>query len=243
MAIISILAALLLPALAKAKAQGYSTTCKNHLHQMGLALEMYVHENRHEYPYLVSSTAIWFDSLSPYYPVKWTDRAYHCPGYKGALSLFAGRLPHDPLSSYAYNAWGVGSCDSLSPSYLHGLVSLGLAGRGRKAPPISESQVKAPSEMLAIGESRHRGEREVSNDSCVFIMFCGNIWGRHVPENYYGNPPLPERHGKNYNQLFCDGHVASMDPRILFNPTNTAALWNYDHQPHPELWTGLDVQP
>jgi prepilin-type processing-associated H-X9-DG protein len=46
----------------------------------------------------------------------------------------------------------------------------------------------------------------------------------------------PARHGKSYNQLFCDGHVAAMNPWVLFNPTNTAAMWNSDHQPHPELW-------
>jgi len=27
-----------------------------------------------------------------------------------------------------------------------------------------------------------------------------------------------------------------MNPWILFNPTNTAAMWNNDHQPHPEFW-------
>jgi prepilin-type processing-associated H-X9-DG protein len=73
-------------------------------------------------------------------------------------------------------------------------------------------------------------------------MYCGNIWGRHIGENYYGNPPLPQRHGKNYNQLFCDGHVAAMDPWLLFNPTNSASMWNRDHQPHPELWIGLDIR-
>jgi hypothetical protein len=27
-----------------------------------------------------------------------------------------------------------------------------------------------------------------------------------------------------------------MRPQILFVPSNTAAMWNYDHQPHPEGW-------
>jgi prepilin-type processing-associated H-X9-DG protein len=44
------------------------------------------------------------------------------------------------------------------------------------------------------------------------------------------------RHGKNYNQLFCDGHVLAMNPWVLFNPTNSALMWNYDHESHPELW-------
>lgn len=47
-AIIAVLASLLLPALSKGKSQAHSTTCKNHLRQMGLALQLYVndHENR-----------------------------------------------------------------------------------------------------------------------------------------------------------------------------------------------------
>lgn len=210
---------------------------------MGLALEMYVHENGNYYPFLNAKSGIWFQSLSPYGPGKWTDRSYHCPGYKGAISLFParGNAPHDPLGSYAYNWQGVAGYDSLSPLYTNNLVNLGLSGICpivQEAPPISESRVNVPSEMLAIGESRHRGEHDVLNDSCVDALFCGNIAGYY---DYYGVPPLPERHGKNYNQLFCDGQVTSMDTRILYNPTNSAALWNNDHQPHPELWFGLDL--
>ena len=41
-AVIGVLAALLLPAASLAKAQARSTTCKNHLRQMGMALQMYV---------------------------------------------------------------------------------------------------------------------------------------------------------------------------------------------------------
>jgi prepilin-type N-terminal cleavage/methylation domain-containing protein/prepilin-type processing-associated H-X9-DG protein len=237
-AILGVLAALLFPALSGALARARSTTCKNHLHQMGLALQMYVHENRSLYP----NAGLWYDQLRPYCDLAWSNRAYHCPGYKGQISGFAGSLPHDPLGSYAYNASGVGSYDSQEPSYRRGLVSLGLSGSRRNPAAVFQSQVTVPSEMFAIGESRHRGEREVPNDSGVFVMYCGNIWGRQISENYYGNPPLPLRHGKNYNQLFCDGHVAGMAPWILFNPTNSAAMWNRDHQPHAELWVGLDIR-
>jgi prepilin-type N-terminal cleavage/methylation domain-containing protein len=51
-AIIGILAALLLPALSRAKAHACSTTCKNHLRQIGLALQMYLQENGNQYPYV-----------------------------------------------------------------------------------------------------------------------------------------------------------------------------------------------
>src|SRR5438132_483277 len=50
-AIIAILAALLLPSLSRAKAQARSTVCKNHLHQVGLALAMYVEDNQRSYPF------------------------------------------------------------------------------------------------------------------------------------------------------------------------------------------------
>src|SRR5579864_1563285 len=64
-AIIAILAALLLPALSKAKAQGQSARCKSNLRQMGFALRMYVDDN-HVYPFGASITSIqplqnWWD--------------------------------------------------------------------------------------------------------------------------------------------------------------------------------------
>jgi prepilin-type N-terminal cleavage/methylation domain-containing protein len=37
--------------------------------------------------------------------------------------------------------------------------------------------------------------------------------------------------------LWCDGHVAAMSPWVLFNRTNSAPLWNSDHEPHPESWS------
>ena len=118
-AIIGILAALLLPALSGARAGARSTTCKNHLLQMGLALNMYVDEHGGRYPYGIypadpptgwSSSSYWYAKLLPYYPVPWTNPAYHCPGYKGKILDHArGRDIYGPLGSYAYNAFGVGS--------------------------------------------------------------------------------------------------------------------------------------
>jgi hypothetical protein len=229
-AIIGILAALLLPALLGAVAHAHSTTCKNHLHQMGLALQMYVQENRGRYP----TGYDWYDQIRPYYDLDWRNPAYHCPGYSGQVSSWAGSLPHDPLGSYAYNFAGVRGYDPRR--ILRDYVNLGLGTVGRLPnAAVTQGQVAAPSEMFAIGESRHRGEREVANASGVFAMFCGYLDTSVRSCSYYGYPILPRRHGKNYNQLCCDGHVLEMDRGLLFNPTNTAAMWNIDHQPHPEF--------
>src|SRR6185369_11164168 len=49
-AIIAILAAMLLPALARAKATAKRTQCVNNNHQLGLAWTLYVEDNRDTYP-------------------------------------------------------------------------------------------------------------------------------------------------------------------------------------------------
>src|SRR5436190_23146503 len=49
-AIIAILASLLLPALARAKAKGWQTKCLSNTHQIGLAYLMYADDNNSTYP-------------------------------------------------------------------------------------------------------------------------------------------------------------------------------------------------
>src|SRR5262245_22458825 len=50
-AIVAILAALLLPALAKAKAQSQNTICKSNMRQIALGILMYADENRDYLPW------------------------------------------------------------------------------------------------------------------------------------------------------------------------------------------------
>ena len=49
-AIIAILAAMLLPALAGAKRRAHTVACVNNLHQLGLALNLYVEDNNNRLP-------------------------------------------------------------------------------------------------------------------------------------------------------------------------------------------------
>ena len=73
-AIIAILAAMLLPALSRAKMQANSTACKNHLRQMAIALQLYVNDDaRHHYPFGIENRSPlnfnWEDALALYYPI------------------------------------------------------------------------------------------------------------------------------------------------------------------------------
>jgi prepilin-type N-terminal cleavage/methylation domain-containing protein len=49
-AIIGILAAVLLPVLSRAKERGRTAACLSNLHQMGIALQLYVDENNNRLP-------------------------------------------------------------------------------------------------------------------------------------------------------------------------------------------------
>jgi len=79
-AIIGILAAILLPALAKARESARRSACVNNLKQMGLVLGMYASENRDKFPPLDNaSPRFWFDS-NCMYPEYLTDAAIcACP--------------------------------------------------------------------------------------------------------------------------------------------------------------------
>lgn len=250
-AIIGILTAMLLPAFSRVKARVRSTVCSSHLRQMGLALQSYVQDHQYRYPYAISPPESpadnaeipanysrwynrwWFVKLEPYYPVQWTNAAYHCPGFKGVVKAVDANS--GPRGSYAYNERGVriGFTDYTDPETGVHITfppgNFGLGPRVTSHPVTSEAAVVAPSEMFAIGESRWLSAAVNPDVGGIPGMLCGALHRRTYRFD-------PARHGKNYNQLFCDGHVVQMNPWILFNPTNTAPMWNYDHQPHPELW-------
>ena len=78
-AIIAILASLLLPALANAKAQGQQIRCINNLKQVGVAMLMYLNDNEGRMP--VAGGARWGSIISTNTDVTVGD-VYLCPTYK-----------------------------------------------------------------------------------------------------------------------------------------------------------------
>jgi prepilin-type N-terminal cleavage/methylation domain-containing protein/prepilin-type processing-associated H-X9-DG protein len=255
-AIIGFLAALLLPALSRAKAQTRSTTCKNHLHQIGVALQTFVDDHGNAYPSwidhddmsLIGSAqgplqvdpgeANWWARLAPYYPVKWTNAAYHCPGYRGVIA--SGYEPASTrhgtaFGSYAYNGFGVFRA-GVGRGPKNPNLGLGpprrLAGFSQPLSPAPEIRVMVPSDMLAVADSRFLSPKINGEPGGYDLLECGLTWVG--PTNWFAFDP--SRHGRTYNVLFCDGHISGMNPWVLFNPTNSARMWNCDHEPHPELW-------
>src|ERR1022692_4181041 len=68
-AIIAILAAMLLPALAKAKAKAQQTFCLNNMKQIGTASALYSHDNQNRIAWLNAYGKAWHDGFSAYVPL------------------------------------------------------------------------------------------------------------------------------------------------------------------------------
>jgi len=250
-AIIAILAAMLLPVLAQAKIKGRSARCKSNLHQWGLALQMYINDFGH-YPYYSQAYSTWshgwslgwenvtnwWGCLQPYGSFRWTNAAIHCPGYRGTNGFQPG-YPLIAVGSYGYNAGGIiGSDMELTPAIELGLGNLNwyhfcMPDQAR-VPAIAESQVRVPSDMIAITDAR-----------CTWVLqtplFARQGSDMSIPIDCLDFPgvlaqslPSPPQHGWTHNALYCDGHVAGMSINQLWDISipSTARSWNNDHQPH-----------
>lgn len=214
-AIIGILIAMLLPALANAKARQQRIHCIGNLHQLGIALQT-VLSNNHGYPmYIGGRHEGWFYQLEVEgfgisQPAQRfvESGVWHCPTARWRAAAPASEWHF----SYGYNAYGsltVGN-NTNSPG-LHGhYVPL-----SNTRSPIAESEVTAPADMIAIGESD-------------YLTFTRN--------QQYDFDKFPVRHQSKVNVLFCDSHVESISSQILFDDTSDQALsrWNRDHLPHRE---------
>ena len=83
-ALIAILAAMLLPALSRAKQQGQSAKCKSNLHQIGVAMAMY-RDDFGDYPQYFgypdnTPDLVWSVKLAKYLKCSWNDRVHPLPG-------------------------------------------------------------------------------------------------------------------------------------------------------------------
>ena len=91
-AIIAILAALLLPALAKAKVKAQTITCLNNLKQIGLFIQFYTDENQDTFPgHRAQQPALGANDWWAYYLIPYANRSsnsFHCPVLAGVRNQY-----------------------------------------------------------------------------------------------------------------------------------------------------------
>ncbi len=226
-AIVAVLAALVLCGVSNAKAQSQSAACKNNLHQVGIALKIDVSDSV-RYPSIASvvdgELETWADRLYPNTRSAWTNPVCQCPAYVTQHGLIKTTEPlrrGEIFTSYAYNEWGL--VDTARGRRL----GLGFA----RGSTISESHLAAPSDMIAIADSRTFRN---SNTAQGLIEPLHGLMQMQPFFDYHDETkPL---HGRGYNILFADGHVALVKRRHYLYPSMAAHNWNGDNQPHPEMW-------
>ncbi len=218
-AIIAILAGLLLPMLSRSHEKGRAAGCVSNLHQISLALTMYLTDH-HVYP------VFGWQAISNPWAASFGDtmsgarKVYVCPSFKNALNWTNSAIAFGQIVavSYAYNSYGCGMG-----------AELGLDGLGWPEPPVKESQVVAPADMIAFSDG---------NDSVRGWNFTVTpTWGFTWPDGLFESFGPTRRHSGGANVLFSDGHIEYGKYRKWVEQRDDVMCrWNRDHQPHPEHW-------
>lgn len=222
LAIISLLAAMLLPALGRAKAAARSAACKSNLRQLGIALMLYAEDYAH-YPYGADfhRGRLWYNSLEAFYAG--AEKLLDCPSYKGPKGfIWQGNVIFYRGGSYGYNGFGSRSRNHL---YLTTAEVLGLGGDLPHQPgphplqPVHVNRVRAPADMIAIADSMRTPWQ-----TTTYLLTIAD-----------GMVTDDQRHNHGSNVLFCDGHVELIDNATLVAPVEQhRRRWNNDHRSHLE---------
>jgi prepilin-type N-terminal cleavage/methylation domain-containing protein/prepilin-type processing-associated H-X9-DG protein len=238
-AIIAILAALLLPALSKAKSKALQANCTSNLRQMGIAFQFYVDQNKDVFPNYTGMTAnggladpmnpadrhlMWFEQLRVLVSSANQVSNFVCWQCPAAIPLIARYAAANPglvytgdLLSYGYNYSNLGND---FPTY---------NCRMR----IAMANVKKPSQCIVVADSL--SARQLNRVGTSF--YPGVAWGAVIaPKDYYSDSTgyyIGDQHGTRGNILFADASVGSyaatnVNSQVRSGTKATAYWWDAD---------------
>ena len=216
-AIIAILAAMLLPTLARAKESGKAIACDNNLRQLGIATQMYAGENQ--------------DTLPPKnFTSRWPDRFYDYYGKNVKLLLCPSELTNTPATasvsnnvadaaprSYFINGWNDFYKAHLDPATYQTFMAGNYQGG------MKESQIIYPSETIVLGE------KEAYRMDYYMDMYAGNgddFAGAVAQDRHNGHGDGSQTGGSN--NTFADGSSRFYRFGRAFFPLNLWAVSDTD---------------
>jgi prepilin-type N-terminal cleavage/methylation domain-containing protein len=214
-AIIAILAALLLPALARAKATAKTAQCMSNLHQMGLSLIMYADENdglaaRANGPH-------WWEVLAPNLGAQTSAnftkvKLYTCPSYPNPDPHYPGQKQ---LVCYVVNGWKFSSPTDPTGTELTGLSKITMIQRpvdtiyladredGTDFGPITTTDPNTYSDYYDVWEPSH-----------LPYLANGSVSPRNGLSNNARRVAI-SRHSNSDAVLYFDTHAATKKTRLI----------------------------
>ena len=203
-AIIAILAAMLLPALSKAKAAGQRASCLNNLRQMGFSLLLYADEN--DGRIARANDPNWFHIAMRNLGARNNNelnriKSLLCPSYPEKRQLVC----------YAVNGW---TFDTANPAD-NGHET--MDGRIYKI-----GSIQRPVDTIYLADVETRTAYPIFSTNDVANFWFYDVWEvRHLPFHPTTKVENTERrvaskrHGKGPNLLYFDGHAAMKPARSI----------------------------
>lgn len=184
LAIVGILAAILFPAFSSVREASHKAGCASNLKQVGLAIQLYTHDNGGYLPSYHPSPAncSWADRVFRYLK---SEEILWCPAFEEG-EYRAGCAPVEEVGGVRLKYDGSYSLNTLEDA---------IWEVGRTQPSVPQQRVRRPSETILVLDGTGSG---YVNPGIHKAMAS-------VDELEKLN--VPDRHGGGDNVLFADGHV------------------------------------
>ena len=218
-AIIAILAAILLPALGKARAKAYTASCVSNLKQWGVVMHLYNQDNRDFFPQYED-----FYTIPAGY-----DRKYWFAARKSSTGKWD--VEQGMLAGYLDSGKGLSQCpgwkDYKASGYDAGCGGYGYAcgdsfsGIGFDYGSLNHLKKLSPAQAIVIGdtaapENWSPGDSRVVEQAALYTPRSPFSWG-----GFNQQPSQHFRHQRRSNCVMADGHVAQLAPYSWRQASNT----------------------
>jgi prepilin-type N-terminal cleavage/methylation domain-containing protein/prepilin-type processing-associated H-X9-DG protein len=210
-AIIAILAAMLLPALAKAKSKARQTGCINNLKQIGLAIQMYINDNNDYLPGpLFLNQQSGYDSTTTYYLPFYL---WNYTGLRDPSTPVTQGGPNKNLANTLFTCPAMMAIPPRNPNQTAG-DRTNFRVNGSDVNPGTPSKafgypVGANPPAPATKPLRESTVLSVTNRASFYTLrdVDQQIDGKVTPPAWHGEIPTDPVHGRVRNWMFLDWHV------------------------------------